>query len=333
MRLHVLQKLRTDIEKHDRIRPSKRVFLPRRDFSCFTSYPIHFPGTLLVPSSVFASWGFMPSRNKHLGVSGGYVQLLDVARHRPIEKWRLWFLGGLLLGGVLEAIIGTDTQSGLAYGALGKLLPLTGLIPVLLVGSVLLGFGARWAGGCTSGHGITGSSTRSMGSMVAVATFMVTAVAATFVLHAATGGCTVKRLYAVSLFFGSAFGFFFCAAGFNRYDTIHRMLLLQNSSPYLVMASAVLTAMPLLWLLERRKWRTPLAGDLALVRWPVERKHLVGGTVFGVGWAITGACPGTISGMIGAGSILGGVTLVGFMGGIVLRDSIVERDRSTALCQ
>jgi uncharacterized protein len=81
------------------------------------------------------------------------------------------------------------------------------------------------------------------------------------------------------------------------------------------MGSAVATAMPLLRVLERRGWRTPLGGALALCRWPLERKHLYGGPVFGTGWAVTGACPGTISAILAAGSLLG----------IYLRDTIAER--------
>jgi hypothetical protein len=127
------------------------------------------------------------------------------------------------------------------------------------------------------------------------------------------------------LFFGAAFGFLFSAAGFNQYDVIHRMLLLQSAYPFLVMASSILTAMPLLWLLERRGWQTPLGGRLALVRWPLERKHVLGGLVFGTGWAITGACPGTVSGMIGAGSLMGIVILAGVFAGMYLRDQVVER--------
>ena len=126
-------------------------------------------------------------------------------------------------------------------------------------------------------------------------------------------------------FVGAAFGFLFCAAGFNQYNVIHGMLLLQNLTPFLVMGSAVVTAMPLLWLLEHRRWRTPIGEQLELRRWPMERKHVFGGMVFGCGWAVTGACPGTISGMIGAGGILGLVTLGGFLGGMLLRDTVVER--------
>jgi uncharacterized membrane protein YedE/YeeE len=62
------------------------------------------------------------------------------------------------------------------------------LVVTLFVGGVLIGFGARWAGACTSGHGLTGCATRSRGSLVAVVTFMVTAVAVTFLLHLLTGG-------------------------------------------------------------------------------------------------------------------------------------------------
>lgn len=126
--------------------------------------------------------------NKHLGISGSYVQFVDGARGRPLEFWRFWFLAGLLLGGALVGVLGANQQSGFHYGLLGQLLPAGTLVPVLFVGGVLLGFGARWAGACTSGHGITGCSTRSPGSMTAIATFMAAAVAFTYLLHATTGG-------------------------------------------------------------------------------------------------------------------------------------------------
>ena len=42
---------------------------------------------------------------------------------------------------------------------------------VLVLGGFLVGFGARWAGGCTSGHAITGLATLQRGSMLAVAGF------------------------------------------------------------------------------------------------------------------------------------------------------------------
>ena len=129
----------------------------------------------------------------------------------------------------------------------------------------------------------------------------------------------------VALCFGAIFGFAFSSAGFNQYDLIHRMLLLQYWAPWLVFASAMATGMPILYVLERRRWRTPLGGALELKRWPVDRNRILGGIVFGVGWAITGACPGTVSTMVAAGSLLGIVTLAGVVTGIYARDLVAER--------
>jgi hypothetical protein len=106
------------------------------------------------------------------------------------------------------------------------------------------------------------------------------------------------------------------------------MLLLQYWAPWLVFASAMVTAMPVLWLLERRRWSTPLGGPLKLTRWSIDRNRVLGGMVFGVGWAITCACPGTVSTMVAAGSLMGLVTLAGVVAGIFLRDIVAEREAS-----
>lgn len=132
--------------------------------------------------------GLYAVTNNHLGVSGAYVQVVDFVRGRPIETWRLWFLVGTVLGAAAVALLGGSPQAGFGYGALGEYLSLPVLVATLFAGGVLIGFGARWAGACTSGHGLTGCATRSRGSLVAVVTFMVTAVAVTFLLHALTGG-------------------------------------------------------------------------------------------------------------------------------------------------
>ncbi len=135
----------------------------------------------------------------------------------------------------------------------------------------------------------------------------------------------MTRLSAVCGLFGAAFGFLFASVGFNQYDVIHRMLLLKDITPFLVMGSAMGTALPILWLLERRRWRTPLGGNLTLRRWSVEPKHVWGGVIFGSGWAITGACPGTASTTLGAGSLMGLVLIAGMVAGIALRDAFAER--------
>lgn len=58
---------------------------------------------------------------------------------------------------------------------------------VALAGGILLGFGARWAGGCTSGHGISGSMQLSLTSMITSAFFFVGGIATAMVTFALFG--------------------------------------------------------------------------------------------------------------------------------------------------
>src|SRR6185369_16449126 len=118
-----------------------------------------------------------------LGVSGAWLQVLSVVRGRkPAEPWRLWFLGGLVAGVAVAAVLGTVHLHG--YGALSTELRSWALVPVLLAGGVAIGYGARWAGGCTSGHGLSGCAARSPASFVTTATFFGVAVVTTLLLHA-----------------------------------------------------------------------------------------------------------------------------------------------------
>jgi uncharacterized protein len=52
----------------------------------------------------------------------------------------------------------------------------------MVVGGMLIGFGARWAGGCTSGHAIAGLSNLQLPSLVAVIGFFLGGLVATFVV-------------------------------------------------------------------------------------------------------------------------------------------------------
>ncbi len=127
--------------------------------------------------------------NKPLGVSGAYAEVITFVRQRRhAAVWRVWYFVGLLAGGALATWLCGDLAVGLDYGALGRAVPLPALIPILLAAGVLMGYGARWAGGCTSGHGLCGTAVVSPGSIAATATFMATAIAVTFILHIVTGG-------------------------------------------------------------------------------------------------------------------------------------------------
>lgn len=132
------------------------------------------------------------------------------------------------------------------------------------------------------------------------------------------------RRNSVYLLVGLCFGFLLTGSGLSRYDVIHSMLRFEDWDPYLIMALSIGTALPLLWLLQRAGWVTPLGGRISLAHRGIERRQVFGGAVFGIGWAITGACPGTVSAMIGGGSILGLAILGGILLGIRAFEAVEE---------
>jgi uncharacterized membrane protein YedE/YeeE len=138
-------------------------------------------GLLVV--AMYAVW------NEPLGVSSFYGHVARLARRRPdADSLRVWLFAGIAAGAVAGALLQGGLRLTTSYGALGAALPLGLLVPVLFAGGVLAGYGARWAGGCTSGHGLAGSAALSAASMVATVTFMASAIAVSLALNWAFGG-------------------------------------------------------------------------------------------------------------------------------------------------
>jgi uncharacterized membrane protein YedE/YeeE len=130
--------------------------------------------------------------------------------------WNLVFVAGLLIGGVLAvtvfgqkntmmgissatwedlAALGIARQTGVAPAELfswDRLGTLAGFVSVV-AGGFLLGFGARWSGGCTSGHAISGLANRQLPSLVAVCGFFAGGLLVThLVLPMLLGGSDVR---------------------------------------------------------------------------------------------------------------------------------------------
>lgn len=130
------------------------------------------------------------------------------------------------------------------------------------------------------------------------------------------------RMNAVGLLFGIGFGVVLAGARLTDYDVIHRMLRLEVLQPFLVLGSAIAVAAPLLRLLRRSGWQTPLGGPLSPSPSPIGRRHVLGSVLFGAGWAVAGTCPGPALAMVGSGHLLGAVVAAGLFAGIVLRDAV-----------
>jgi uncharacterized membrane protein YedE/YeeE len=131
---------------------------------------------------------------------------------------------------------------------------------------------------------------------------------------------------ASGLAFGAGFGFFIAAGRLNEYNVIHNGLRLQDGYMFAVMGSAVLVAMAVLWLLSGRGLVTRWGGPLELRRQSIERRHVLGGIVFGTGWAVAGTCPAPALTMIGAGGLLGVVVMLGLFSGLLLHERAERRE-------
>jgi len=125
--------------------------------------------------------------NARLGVTGGFSEVIGRLREgRSTFDWRGWFLIGVILGGTVYALAAggpgfhgygwlTDNLTGSADLAIG---------PILLGAGVLIGYGAKLAGGCTSGNGLSGTAMFSPAALAATATFFGTAIVVTFLIEA-----------------------------------------------------------------------------------------------------------------------------------------------------
>jgi uncharacterized membrane protein YedE/YeeE len=130
----------------------------------FTPVPALAGGILIGLASVW----LLAANGRIAGISG---ILHGLFAQPPGERpWRVWFIAGLIAAGVLWRVFVpvSDPQLNLGWMALA---------------GVLVGFGTRIGGGCTSGHGVCGLGRLSLRSVVAVFIFMLCGMIATFVMR------------------------------------------------------------------------------------------------------------------------------------------------------
>lgn len=122
-------------------------------------------------------------------MSTGCAELCSLQRDPKLRgSWRVLFIVGIVLGGFAATTI-SGTHPTWNHGAFDQLFSSSLWIkaPVLIVGGVLVGFGARAAGGCTSGHGIVGMARGARSSFLATFAFMIGGFATTTLITLAKG--------------------------------------------------------------------------------------------------------------------------------------------------
>jgi uncharacterized membrane protein YedE/YeeE len=131
--------------------------------------------------------GLLITINQRIGVLGGYSNVLERATGRTGSLgWKAWFLIGVVGGGGLFRLLAGSSTVSDGYGWLTRTFSDPTAAALLVVAGGLIGFGAKYAGGCTSGNGIGGTSMGSVASFVATGTFMAVAIGTSFLLRAVT---------------------------------------------------------------------------------------------------------------------------------------------------
>ena len=110
------------------------------------------------------------------GISGIFGGSLDLGTND--KGWRIAFVAGLILAPLMAGAVG--------YAVPSPQMPASWI--VVIAAGLLVGFGTRLGGGCTSGHGICGVARLSVRSIAATVIFMLAAIVTVAVTRHVFGG-------------------------------------------------------------------------------------------------------------------------------------------------
>lgn len=115
----------------------------------------------------------------------------------------------------------------------------------------------------------------------------------------------------VGIFFGIAF----VKAEIISWFRIQEMFQLTSFHMYGVIGTAVVTGMISIFIIKRFNIKTFSGEGIVIEDKKFDKGQIIGGLIFGIGWAITGACPGPLFAQIGAGFGVVTITLLSAIAG------------------
>ncbi len=119
----------------------------------------------------------MATNGRIAGISGMLTQLLPPSIDRSKATTSIAFIVGLIIAApTLKIITGTAPESTMVAHPI-----------FLVVGGLIVGLGTGTGSGCTSGHGVCGLSRFSVRSVIATATFLVTAIITVYIVRHMSG--------------------------------------------------------------------------------------------------------------------------------------------------
>lgn len=128
---------------------------------------------------------------------------------------------------------------------------------------------------------------------------------------------SVSTILAV-LLIGIYFGIVLTKSEVVRWQRVHDMFLFNEPFMYLIIGTGVVVAGISMFLMKKFHAKSIHGNPIEYKPKPFHTGVVLGGMIFGAGWAITGACPGPIYAQIGGGAWMAWFTLAGAMSGMFL---------------
>ena len=124
------------------------------------------------------------------------------------------------------------------------------------------------------------------------------------VIEEGTNNQTGRETFVANLKYipvGIFFGIVFVKAEIVSWFRIQEMFRLASFHMYGVIGTAVVVATISTLIIKKFKIKTLQGEDVVFAERPFNKGNIIGGLLFGFGWALTGACPGPMYGLIGSG--------------------------------
>lgn len=125
--------------------------------------------------------------------------------------------------------------------------------------------------------------------------------------------------------FGMVFGFVLSRVGASEFDLIFGMFTGENLKLAAVILTAVVIGSAGMQFIKKKTKLTRSGDAIKINRKKLGAWSLLGAALFGIGWGLSGACPGTVLAQVGEGKIFGFFTFVGIIYGTYLYAVLKER--------
>ncbi len=127
-------------------------------------------------------------------------------------------------------------------------------------------------------------------------------------------------------FVGIFFGIILVKSEVISWFRIQEMFRLESFHMYGIIGSAIFTGIISILIIKKFNVKTIQGEKVKLYSKKFHKGQVYGGLIFGLGWALTGACPGPLFALIGAGALVISITLLSAIGGTwvygLLRDKL-----------